>query len=115
LRGSSARLSPPIHPDDDNRFITEADQGLGDTIDLEAQSGISPNTYIDRYGYTGSLAHRVVKLVINSDDNIDANATFYTDQVLPRLEVLLGRSPVFGDQWFTGSRFVTFNGDTWVG
>lgn len=115
LRGSSARLSPPVHPDDDNRFITEADQGLGDTIDLEAQSGINPNTYIDRYGYTGSLAHRVVKLVINSDDNIDANATFYTDQVLPRLEVLLGRSPVFGDQWFTGSRFVTFNGDTWVG
>ena len=114
LLGSTSRLPVPIIPSYDNRFITEQDQGLGRQIDLEAQAGITPNVNIDRYGYSGSLAHRMVKLVINTD-NLGSIPNFYELNVLPRLRILLGRDPQFGDMWYNGTRFAIFNGDTWQG
>ena len=114
LLGSTSRLSPPIHPSSDNRYITELDQGIGKSIDLEAQPGISPNPSIERYGYSGGLAHRTVKLVINATD-LGSSSTFYDTNVLPRLRILLGRDPIFGDEWYNGTRFMRFNGDTWQG
>lgn len=114
LLGSTSRLTPSVPPGYDNRYITEADQGLGKTIDLEAQSGITSNANIDRYGYTGALAHKIVKLVINSTD-LGSQATFYDIQVLPRLRILFGRDPQFGDMWYNGTRLMFFNGDTWQG
>jgi hypothetical protein len=114
LRGSSARRTIPLNPSEDNRYVTEADQGVGNQIDLESQSGITPNASIDRYGYSGSLAHKIVKLVINADALGD-DASFYDDEVLPRLTILLGRSPQFGDFWYNGTRLMFFNGDTWQG
>lgn len=120
LRGSSARLvDSPTNPSDDNRYVTEADQGLGDRIDLEAQSGITPNSAIERFGYTGSLCHRVVKLIVNSTLTPTGTTvtvgTFYDTVVLPRLRILYGRDPIFGDQWHNGTRLFFFNGDTWQG
>lgn len=114
LLGSTSRLATPIYPSYDNRYVTEQDQGLGRQIDLEAQSGISPNTNIDRYGYSGSLAHKMIKLVVNSD-NLGSAPNFYETSILPRLRILLGRDPQFGDMWFNGTRFAIFNGDTWQG
>lgn len=114
LLGSTSRLTPSIPPSYDNRFVTEADQGLGKTIDLEAQSGISSNASIDRYGYTGALTHKIIKLVVNSTD-LGSNASFYDTQVLPRLRILLGRDPQFGDFWYNGTRVMFYNGDTWQG
>lgn len=114
LLGSTSRLSPTVPPSFDNRYITEADQGLGRTIDLEAQSGITSNASIDRYGSTGALAHRIVKMVVNAE-NLGSDSNFYTNEVLPRLRILLGRDPKFGDGWFNGTRFMWFNGDSWQG
>lgn len=114
LKGSTSRLTLPISPSQDNLFVTEADQGAGNTIDLEAQPGIIPNTSIDRYGYSGSLCHKIVKLVIDAD-SLGSDPNFYENQVLPRLRVLLGRDPIFGDFLFNGSRLLFFNGSTWVG
>lgn len=114
LFGSTARLDAAVHPNYDNRYVTEADQGLGNTIDLEAQSGITANSNIDRYGFTGALTHRVIKLVINSDD-LGSDSSFYDDEILPRIRILLGRDPQFGDFLYNGSRLLFFNGDTWQG
>jgi hypothetical protein len=114
LLGSTSRLLPSIPPSVDNRYITEADQGLGRTIDLEAQPGIAANINIDRFGSTGSLAHRTVKLVVNSE-NLGSDPNFYNNIVLPRLRILFGRDPIFGDEWFNGTRFMKYNGDSWQG
>ena len=114
LAGSTARLSNPIYPSDANRYITEQDQGLGNQIDLEAVSGITPNASIDKYGYTGALAHRCVKLTVAADSLGDNPAT-YNNDVLPRLRVLLGRDPKFGDFWYNGTRLMFYNGDSWQG
>jgi hypothetical protein len=112
--GSTARLTSPIYPGDDNRFITEQDQGVGNQVDLEAVSGITPNSSIDRFGFTGALAHRVVKLVVSAD-SLGDNPTTYTNEILPRLRILLGRDPRFGDFWYNGTRLMFFNGDSWQG
>jgi hypothetical protein len=114
LRGSSARRTIALNPGEDNRYVTELDQGLGNQIDLEAQSGIDPSVNIDRYGYSGALVHKMVKLVINAD-GLGDDATFYDNEVLPRLTILLGRIPQFGDFWYNGTRLMFFNGDTWQG
>lgn len=114
LKGSTSRLASPIYPDYDNRYVTEQDQGLGDQIDLEAVSGIVPNTSIDRYGYTGALAHKVVKLVVSADTLGDDPNT-YTTEILPRLRALMGRDPAFGDFWHNGTRLMFYNGDSWQG
>jgi hypothetical protein len=114
LLGSTSRLIPSVPPSIDNRYITEADQGLGRTIDLEAQPGITANPNIDRFGSTGALAHRAVKLVVNSE-NLGSDPNFYNNVVLPRLRILLGRDPIFADEWFNGTRFMKYNGDSWQG
>lgn len=114
LLGSTSRLSPSVPPNVDNRYVTELDQGLGRTIDLEAQSGISSNTSIDRYGSTGALTHRIVRLIINAE-NLGTDPSFYDSHVLPRLRILLGRDPQFGDFWYNGTRLMFFNGDSWQG
>lgn len=114
LAGSTSRLSSPLYPNDDNRYICEQDQGLGNQIDLESQPGITSNIAIDRYGYTGALAHRIVKLVVDAT-MLGSDPSFYDNQILPRLRVLLGRDPQFGDGWFNGTRFMWHNGDTWQG
>lgn len=114
LVGSTARLTSPVHPGDDNRYVTELDQGVGNQVDLEAVSGISPNSSIDRFGFTGALAHKVVKLIVAAD-TLGDNPTTYTNEILPRLRVLLGRDPRFGDFWYNGTRLMFFNGDSWQG
>jgi len=114
LIGSTSRRTTPINPSFDNRYVCEQDQGLGNQVDLEAISSITPNEAIDRYGYSGSLVHKVVKLVLASD-MLGSDPTLYDAQILPRLRVLLGRDPVFGDFWYNGTRLMFFNGDTWQG
>lgn len=114
LKGSTSRLASPIYPDYDNMYVTEKDQGLGDQVDLEAVSGITPNTSIDRYGYTGALTHKVIKLVVSADTLGDDPNT-YNNDILPRLRALLGRDPQFGDFWHNGTRLMFYNGDSWQG
>lgn len=110
--GSTDRRAISIPPSDENRFVCEQDDGIGDTIDLEAQSGITPNLAIERYGYTGGLIHRCVKLVIDPS-KITNDPNFYTEEVLPRLTILLGRPPRFGDVWYNGVVFLRNNGNSW--
>ncbi len=114
LAGSTSRRTTPIPPSFDNRFVTEKDQGTGNQIDLESKPGITPNSAIDRYGYSGSLAHQMVKLVVDSDQ-VGSDPNFYDDEVLPRLRLLFGRDPAFGDFWYNGTRLMFNNGDTWQG
>lgn len=115
LLGSTSRLATPLPPSKDNRYVTESDQGIGDTVDLEVVTGISPNIAIERYGSKGSLCHRIVKLVVYADRIDDDDTTFYDNEILPRLSELLGRDPIFGDVWYDGTRFKTYNGSTWQG
>jgi hypothetical protein len=117
MAGTTSTLASPIPPSETNRFVSEQDQGLGDTIDLEAQTGIVPVDGISRYGNTGGLVRRTVNLCIDytklpEDTDTAANA-FYEENVLPRLTILLGRSPIWGDEWYNGTTFLRFNGDTW--
>jgi hypothetical protein len=112
LVGSSERRVVPIYPSDTNRFVCEQDDGLGDTIDLEAQSGVTPSLAIDRYGYTGGLVQRCVKLVVDPT-KVTSDPDFYTNEVLPRLTILLGRSPRFGDTWYNGVVYLRYNGNSW--
>lgn len=114
LVGSTARLTSPVYPSDSNRYVTEADQGIGNQIDLEAIAGIRPNASIDRYGFTGSLTHRIISLVVSAG-TLGDDANTYTNEILPRLRVLLGRDPKFGDFWYNGTRLMFFNGDSWQG
>jgi hypothetical protein len=110
LKGTTARRSTPIYPSDDNRYVTEEDQGLGDSIDFTTITGFTENVDIENVAYSGGLAHKIVKLVVNADGTVHN----YDDDVLPRLKVLLGRDPVFGDEWFDGTYFKKYNGDAWV-
>lgn len=113
LMGTTSKRIVPISPSQDNMYVTEQDQGQGNTVDLEAQPGITPNSAIERYGYSGSLCHRVVKLIIYSDEIPSGDPNFYDTNILPRLRILLGRDPQFGDFWYNGTRLVFFNGDSW--
>lgn len=114
LKGSSARRTIPVHPGYNNRYVTESDQGLGNSVNLESQPGITPHAAIDGVGYQGSLTHRVVKLVVDSTA-VGNSATFYDDEILPRLTILFGRPPEMGDFWFNGTRLLFMTGDSWVG
>lgn len=114
MMGSSARLTVPKYPGSDNRFVTEQDQGLGNQVDLEAVEGVVPNAAIDRYGYTGALAHKICKLNVSAD-NLGDNPATYEDEILPRLRILFGRDPRFGDFWYNGTRLMFYNGDSWQG
>jgi hypothetical protein len=112
LTGTASNRSTPIPPSADNKYVTEADRGIGDRIDLEAT--FTQNSAIERYGYTGCIANRVVKLVVDSTQ-VPNDPTFYDTVILPRLTALLGRPPEFADGWFNGTRFLTWNGDSWQG
>lgn len=112
LAGTASNLSTPQLPSSSNRFVTELDAGLGNRVDLEA--GSTAEAAIDRYGYTGGLANRIVKLVVDST-KVPNDPNFYDAKIYPRLQTLFGRAPVFGDGWFNGTRFLWFNGDTWQG
>jgi len=114
MLGSAARLAVPRYPSVDNRYVTEEDQGLGNQIDLEAIEGITPNTAIDRFGFTGSLTHKICKLNVSAD-NLGDNPATYEQDILPRLRILLGRDPKFGDFWYNGTRLMFNNGDSWQG
>jgi len=103
-----------LNPSDTNRFVTEADQGLGLQIDLESIQGITPISAIERFGSTGSLNHRICKLIVNTTE-LGNDPNVYTNQIEPRLKILLGRDPIFGDFWYNGTRLFFYNGDTWVG
>lgn len=113
LAGTTSKLSDPIAPSESNLFVTEQDQGLGNQIDLEAVPGITPTSAIQRYGYSGSLCHRVIKMIVVASESDDQTDDFYDVHVLPRLTELLGRAPIFGDVWYDGLAFKTYNGDTW--
>lgn len=111
LRGTRDGKSAPSSA---NRFVVEDDQGLGDQIDFATNTMLSEDTRenpdIERFGFTGSLTHRVVKMVMNTQgDDHD-----YNTDVLPRLRILLGRDPEFGDYWWDGTTLKFFSGDTWV-
>jgi hypothetical protein len=110
LLGSTDRLTTPIEPSINNRYVCEQDQGLGNQVDVQSVGGIT--TAIENYGYTGSLCHRCVKLVVDQT-KINSDSGFYDTYVLPKLTVLLGRLPLFGDVWYNGTSFLTYNGDSW--
>ena len=109
---SSERITTPAHPSAANKYVTALDEGRGDSVDLNAEMG-SSHTAIDQYGYMATRAHKLIKLVVDPAKTTDSG-TFYDDEILPRLTVLYGRAPIFGDIWYTGNRFLTFNGDAWI-
>lgn len=113
LAGTTSRRVPAIPPSDTNRYVTEEDQGLGQKIDLETTGNLTPNVAIDRYGYSSTLVHKTVKLCIDNTKINNSDPSFYNNNVLPRLRILFGRDPIFGDEWFEGTRFLRFNGDSW--
>lgn len=116
LLGTSSERSTPLNPSADNRYVTELDEGLGDLVDLEVETGITANAAIERYGNASSRIHQCVKLIVDPEQASDSgDSDFYTNEVLPRLRVLFGRDPVFGDIWYNGNRFMQYNGDSWVG
>jgi hypothetical protein len=97
-------------PSGTNRFVVEADQGLGTRIDfLDGSHDLSALDGANRYGYTGGLCHRVIYFELDASKSYD-----YTTEILPRLVILLGRNPAFGDMWHDGVRVKFFgpNG-TW--
>jgi hypothetical protein len=114
LQGSTARLAIPVNPSDTNRYITEADQGLGDTIDFRTlvnfPDELRENPDINPVAYTGALSHKIIFLITN------ANGTHFTydRDILPRLTCLLGRPPAFGDFLWDGTYLKFMNGDTWI-
>ena len=109
--GSTARLTTPIPPSDSNRFVTEQDVGLGNAVDLEAVTGITPHPAIAATGYTGSNLSRSFKLTVDTSSTTPIN---YQTDILPRIIALIGRAPVFGDRWFDSTVWKTFNGDSWT-
>lgn len=114
LRGTTARNNTPVYPADDNRYITELDEGLGDAINLDTTSGITPNAAFSSVGYMATRVHKLVNLVVDQSRTTE-DASYYDTAVLPRLTVLFGRAPIFGDEWWTGTRFLKYNGNSWVG
>lgn len=116
LVGSSSRFTVPLNPSSDNLYVTELDQGVGNQIDLESYTSITSHAAISRYGNSGSLAHKIISLCVdNSQLPTSSSDDFYTTHLLPRLTILLGRAPVFGDFWYNGISLLFFNGDVWVG
>jgi len=114
LLGSTSRRTTEVPPSYDNRFVTELDQGLGNQVDLESKPGITPNSAVDRFGYSGSLCHKSIRLIVDGT-KVGTDPTYYDTVILPRLRILLGRDPIYGDEWFNGTRFMRFSGDAWVG
>jgi hypothetical protein len=114
LFGTTARRTTPIYPSDDNRYVTEQDQGLGDPVDFRTYptfpDALRENTDIEPIGYVGGLVHKCVSLIVSSN----GTAHTYDTDILPRLKVLLGRDPIFGDEWYDGTYWKKYNGDAWM-
>jgi len=114
LSGSTSSLESPIYPSADNRYVVEADQGLGDQVDFHdpdtgLAEAIREHASIGQYGKTGALAHRIVYLEVDtSQGDLD-----YDRDILPRLQILFGRDPGFGDFWHNGTTLNFFNGNDW--
>jgi hypothetical protein len=114
LRGTTERLAVPINPTDNNRFVVEQDQGVGNIVDFRTLPGfpdaLRENADIEPVAYSGALCHRVVKLVIDSS----GTAHDYDRDILPRLRCLFGRDPIFGDQFWDGTVMKFYSGDAWI-
>jgi len=112
LRGT--RQETNEHPNSTNRYIVELDQGLGAQVDFANEASLPldrrENPDIERFGWKGALAHRVIRMCVNTDGG---NHEYDTD-ILPRLRILLGRDPAFGDFWWDGVTLKFFNGDAWI-
>jgi len=117
LEGTTSLFDQPIPPSSENLYITEQDQGLGNRVDLESSTDITPHEAISRFANIGSLAHRIFQLCIDNTKVPTGTETgagvFYEEEVLPRMRQLLGRDPQFGDFWHDGTNLFFFNGDTW--
>jgi len=113
LVGSTTRRKIPLPPSDDNRYVNEQDQGLGDEISL-TEPEFTTNTDISPSGYSGSLLHKSITLAVNTANNAKFN---YNSDILPRLKKLLGRNPIHGDEWFDGTTFKRYDGlsKSWIG
>lgn len=114
LPGSASRRENPVYPSDDNRYVVEADQGLGDRINFNDDTSIAPNSDIDPIAYKGSLVRKSIVLSVNTanDCNFD-----YQNDILPRLRILLGRDPIHGDEWFDSTTFKRYDqlSNAWIG
>jgi len=117
LAGSTARREVPVNPSDDNRYVTEKDDGLGDAIDFRTKPGfpdeLRENPHIEPVGYVGGLVHPIVKLVVDAE-GLSADNMDYETHILPRLTCLLGRNPEFSDFWFDGTLLKFFTGNAWI-
>lgn len=119
LMGSTSRREQPIYPSNNNMFVTEEDQGIGNRIDLHAKINpltgqpITPNVDIEQYGYEGSLLAKKVTLIVNAAGTSHS----YVTDVLPRLRCLFGRDFVHGDVWFDGTRWKIWDSisEAWIG
>ena len=111
LAGTTGRWITPQNPSDSNRYVVEADQGLGDAINF-SDKGFPDNVDIENIGHAGSLVHRLIKLDIDASGS---NHDYATD-ILPRLICLLGRPPIFGDMLFDGTEFKIYDQDigAWI-
>jgi hypothetical protein len=111
LQGSRGNIQPP---NSENRYVVEEDQGLGHQVDFNTHPDLDDdkrsNADIERYGYAGALAHKIVHLVVKTD----GGEHDYTDDIEPRLEILFGRKPIFGDFWWDGTTLKFFNGNVWI-
>lgn len=113
LAGTSADFTTPIYPSSTNKYVTEKDEGQGNVTDLDNATGNSHDA-IDKYGYKATNIHKLIYLAIDPEKT-DDDEDFYTTYALPRLRILLGRDPIFGDEWYNGQRFMKFNGSNWIG
>jgi hypothetical protein len=106
---------PDYPPTSTNPYIVQEDQGLGEQVlwSTETQLPVDKRTNpdIEDIAYKGSRAHHLVYLIVNTNGS-DHD---YDIDILPRLRILLGRDPIFGDQWYDGTRFKTYNGSAWIG
>jgi hypothetical protein len=114
LTGTSSRFAAPIIPSSTNRYVTELDTGLGDPINLDSQSGITYDAAINSIGYSATRIHRLVQLIVDQSQ-ASSDPNYYVDALQPRLRILLGGDPVFGDEWYNGTRFMKWNGSSWIG
>jgi hypothetical protein len=114
LQGSTSRRAVPLYPSDENRYVLENDQGLGDKVDFRDFPEIETNKDINPEAYKGSLLSKSIILLVNTANDACFN---YDEDLLPRLEVLLGRQPIHGDEWFDGTVFKKYDGISraWIG
>jgi len=103
LVGSSARRDTPIHPSDDNRYVTEADQGIGDAVNF-TDEGFPIIDSVETIGYKGSKIHQILVMIHDSSKGGD-----WETEIKPRLECLKGGSLVVGDMWWDGTRWKIYS------